>query len=342
MIRPEATPTRQNNRPARQWLRTAWRRLQTALQPSQFWRPEMMPLAEPGPRCFAIVNPVAGFGNRDEVAGAIRRALGDSLMELYLTCGDDPIDELVEDALARGATCIVAAGGDGTVAATANPLVNRPVPLGIIPLGTANVVASNLGIPTQFERAAQLILGQNRVRAIDVLEVNGQTALLSVGAGIDGAVIRSTTRVQKKRFGKLAYLKSLILEIWRADSHRLILEIDGQPLEWDGIGVMALNMQKVGVGPFSYGQNIALDDGIINVAIARLRNWRDLWLLFKGFFRGNFQEPEVMTHLPMRQKLVIDAKTPLDVQADGDLLGKTPVTVYLKPGALQVFVPADG
>ncbi|MCB0031413.1 MAG: hypothetical protein KDE28_26060, partial [Anaerolineales bacterium] len=144
MIRPEATPTRQNNRPARQWLRTAWRRLQTALQPSQFWRPEMMPLAEPGPRCFAIVNPVAGFGNRDEVAGAIRRALGDSLMELYLTCGDDPIDELVEDALARGATCIVAAGGDGTVAATANPLVNRPVPLGIIPLGTANVVASNL------------------------------------------------------------------------------------------------------------------------------------------------------------------------------------------------------
>ena len=121
----------------------------------------------------------------------------------------------------------------------------------------------------------------------------------------------------------------------------ILLEIDGQPLEWDGIGVMALNMQKVGVGPFSYGQNIALDDGIIDVAIARLRNWRDLWLLFKGFFRGNFQEPEVMTHLPMRQKLVIDAKTPLDVQADGDLLGKTPVTVYLKPGALQVFVPAD-
>ena len=311
-----------------------------SLKPTGFWK-RILPQPEaPRHRIFAIVNPVSGYGNRSEVEATVRAAFGGWLHELYLTQGDDPFDELIPAAIENGATCVVASGGDGTVAAAAHPLVGTDIPLGIIPTGTANVVASNLEIPTQFDRAAQLITGHHLVRSIDVLEVEGRTALLSVGAGIDGAVIKSTTRDQKKRYGRWAYFKSILQAIMRADNYRLQLEIDGEPLHRVGIGVMALNMQKVGVGPLSYGKYIALDDGIIDVAIARMRNWRDLWHLFKGFLSGNFREPKVMTHYPMRHKLVIDAKTPLEVQMDGESLGQTPVTIYLKPSALKVIVPA--
>ena len=314
--------------------------LAATVGPTGLWR-RILPQPEPPKHhIFAIVNPVSGFGSRGEVEETVRAAFGSCLHELYLTQGNDPFDELIPAAIENGATCVVASGGDGTVAAAAHPLVGTDIPLGIIPTGTANVVATNLEIPSQLERAIQLITGHHQVRSIDVLEVEGRTALLSVGAGIDGAVIKSTTRDQKKRFGRWAYFKSIVQAIIKADNHRLKLEIDGTPLNRVGIGVMALNMQKVGVGPLSYGKYIALDDGIIDVAVARMRNWRDVWHLFKGFLSGNFREPKVMTHYPMRRKLVIDAKTPLEVQMDGESLGKTPVTIYLKPSALNVIVPA--
>ena len=124
---------------------------------------------------------------------------------------------------------MIAAGGDGTVVGVANGLVNSPVPLGILPLGTGNDLARVLGVPLKVDEALDLLVGDHLIIEADALKVGDRYFFSNVSVGITPQVMGETKSAQKKRFGLLAYLWTMIRRSNLFQLHRYTLTIDGQP-----------------------------------------------------------------------------------------------------------------
>ena len=291
-------------------------------------------------RYFAIVNPVSGSSHGAEIIESLEQTLGDSLLDIHKTSPDTNFDAVVQDAINKGADCLIAAGGDGTVAAVAQPLRGTDIPLAIIPGGTANVIARNMGIPADFEAAIDQLIQTHEIRRLDAMQVDGKLALLAVGAGLDGAAIAGATREEKDRLGSWAYVKQLALQLWQQKSYRLQFTIDGQPYERNGAELVAINMPQVGLGPLHYGETVSPNDGQINVGLVQLRGWSDVLALLWGLLRGEPESLHNVTYFPMQQSLTLAATPPLDVHADGEVLGQTPIQIELHPQSVSVLVPA--
>jgi YegS/Rv2252/BmrU family lipid kinase len=170
---------------------------------------------------------------------------------------------------------LLAAGGDGTVAEVVAAALEVNLPAGILPLGTANAVAAELGLPMHWEEAFDYALRRfPQTRAIDVARVNGRTSLLACGVGLDADIMRAATAASKRRLGRLAYL---IAGIKSAMSPRLIpfeLTLDGVVLRVDAAMVVVANVGTMGVPAFRFGPDIAIDDGLLDVCIYSPRNRR--------------------------------------------------------------------
>ena len=154
-------------------------------------------------RMLVILNPVAG---QDDPA-RVRRQIGGALavrgasFDLVETAGAGDAERLAQQAVGLGYGCVVAAGGDGTIAEVITGLAGGAVPLGIIPLGTGNQLAANLGIPPDVERAVEVAVN-GRPRPIDIGQLgNGRYFALMAGAGWDAEVMGSCTRELKDRWG---------------------------------------------------------------------------------------------------------------------------------------------
>ena len=147
--------------------------------------PATIPSQTPVPfrHVFTVLNPVAGNSESSRVRQALEHHFpaGRTVCEIHEAGRDERIAEVVRAALGRGCDLVVAAGGDGTVSAVANGLIGNEnggsVPLGIIPLGTANVLARELGIPVDLERACQLLAGPHATTRIDGMRVGAGVLL---------------------------------------------------------------------------------------------------------------------------------------------------------------------
>ena len=133
--------------------------------------------------------------------------------------------EQVRDAVASGCDLVVAAGGDGTVSAVADALAGGQVPLGIVPLGTANVLAGELGIPFDLDLACALLAGDHAFAKIDAMELRGKHYVTQVGVGLDAEMIRDTPDEHKRRFGRVAYLWTAAARLLGARSRRFTLTV---------------------------------------------------------------------------------------------------------------------
>ena len=142
-------------------------------------------------------------------------AHGMAVEVLDLPAADHLADE-IRAILDRGVECVVAAGGDGTVAAVAQVLVGGGVPLGIVPMGTGNLVARELGIPLEVERAAERLACPSSFRRLDVMRINGRIYLLNAGMGVNAEVIDRTSRRGKTLFGVSAYVGTAVWKVLQA------------------------------------------------------------------------------------------------------------------------------
>ncbi|GIW12381.1 MAG: hypothetical protein KatS3mg061_3438 [Dehalococcoidia bacterium] len=147
--------------------------------------------APPGPlpslprRVLVVLNPMGGTSEPAALGTLIEQqfAAAGVAYQLYETTGDDDFPALVGEALAAGCELVVVAGGDGTVSLVAGPLVGTGVPLAILPVGTANVLARELGIPADPEAALALVTGPHQLRTLDAMDLGDRYALLQVGVG---------------------------------------------------------------------------------------------------------------------------------------------------------------
>lgn len=289
---------------------------------------------------FIVANPVAGNADTAELRRLFDEHLPEYEYEIFETTGEEKLSEVVAQALGRGFDLIIAAGGDGTVSSVAAGLVNQPVPMAILPIGTGNALARELGIPLDPEGAVQLLLNGHDVRQIDGMWVKGWFSVLSVGIGITSMTMRDTGREQKRRFGILAYLWTGLLQLGGVGLNRFELEIDGKIKVVKASEVFISNSRVVGVKPFNLGEDVQPDDGVMAVCVVRARTAWDYLRVAAQLAVGQRRKKEIDCD-QAQQVVKVSASRQLPVQADGEIVGNTPVEVQVVPAAVRVVVPKD-
>lgn len=292
-------------------------------------------------RVFVVLNPVAGSCTVEDVHSALERHFVAEvwIYEVYETTGKERIVDVVRGALQRGCDMVVAAGGDGTVSDVAEALVHTDIPLGIIAVGTGNVLAHELGIPLDLEGACALLAGEHATTSIDAMQVGDQFFLLQIGVGIDSLMIRDTEREQKRRFGRAAYLWTAFTRLIGYQPRRFTIVVDGQRLRPRAAQVLIANGGVLGIPPFRWGPGIRPDDGRIDVCILSARTAVDYLGLAWHLLTDQQKRDRNARYLSATRSVVLSADRPLPVQADGEIIGETPVQVQVVPRAVRIVVP---
>ena len=294
-------------------------------------------------RVFVVLNPNSGTCDRDTVVAAFDRYFGGPVTtyRVHEPVHDDALADRVSEALAEGCDLVVAAGGDGTISGVAQGLLGTDTPLGILPLGTANVLARELGIPVDLEGACALLAGPHSFTKIDAMTVDGKTYFTQVGIGIDALMIRDTANEHKRRFGRLAYLWTAARSLVGFRPRQFLITVDGREVRKRASQVLVANSGMLGQPPFRWGPDIRPDDGVIDVCVVRVRSLVDYARIGWNVVRNRHRQDPGVSYLKARRGVVVATVSPkpLPVQGDGEIIGETPVEVKLVPGAVRVAVP---
>lgn len=232
----------------------------------------------------------------------------------------------------------VAAGGDGTVRFAAGLVRDSGVPLGVLPLGTANDFARTLGLDGDPLRGAAAIVAGN-TRPVDIGLINGEPFLNVASFGLSAAVNRGLEGGRKRLWGPLSYVRSGMAVLLRRREFGVTLRIDGEERHMKAIQVGVANGRFQGGGAVVHPEAL-LDDGILHVYVVEQRPTLQLLamaLSVKAKAHGWWES----VHLFEAHTVDVFTALPLDVSVDGDLIATTPVTCEVAPGALRVFVPED-
>ena len=292
---------------------------------------------------FIVLNPVAGQAKVEAARRALARHFDPAVwqVDIHETKAGESISNLLRERVGQGVDMIVAAGGDGTVSAVVDGLANTKVPVGILPLGTTNVVAQELGIPKKIDKACQLLAGEHKLQAIDALQFGEHFFVLSVGVGLDALAMESTSQKHKRRFGKLAYIWVIFKLIFGIQPHAFTIVADGEERRVKAADVLLTNVATV-TGPIRWGPHIAPDDGQIDIVIMRAQNVLGIFgVVYDILAPGRPRRNRNLSYWSARHSIQVTAERPLPVQGDGDLLGNTPVEVQIWPGAVQIIVPVE-
>lgn len=180
------------------------------------------------------------------------------------------IDELKETDTSSYDT-IFAMGGDGTVNKVLPYLVNTDKTLGIIPCGTANLLAAKLGLSSRLNKTLKIIEKQN-VKEIDVLSVNDDLCVLRCGMGYDSDIICKTPQSLKNKFGYFAYFIAGILFALRLKKRSFKMKIDNHEIEKEASCVIFANAANMYKDIVSVGKKSELDDGLLDIFILKTTN----------------------------------------------------------------------
>lgn len=240
------------------------------------------------------------------------------------------------DAVAHGLSMVIAAGGDGTVNEVIQGLANTGVVLGILPLGTGNRSAVQMGIPTEIQAAAQ-VLTHGYVRLVDLGEVEGRYFLFGAGVGFDALVAQQTSSVMKKLLGISSYgLAAFLATFYYNGSETTLVTPDNRscgPMLQVTVGNGRPYTERMVVTP-----EAQIDDGLLDVCVFKGQGRSAVFRhVLNVLSQRHLLDAEVEYYrVP---QLSICCKKEQPVQVDGEVLGTTPVTFKVVPRSLRVLVP---
>jgi YegS/Rv2252/BmrU family lipid kinase len=247
---------------------------------------------------------------------------------------------MVREALADGFDMFVAVGGDGTVSGVVEGLDGSPSPIAIVPAGTGNLVARELGIPLDPVEAAALVFGPHTTRTIDAMCVNGSVFVLNIGVGISSATVRDTNNQSKRRFGRAAYVGTGIREMLGFRPCYFTVTVDGRVTTVRATEVTVANCDFIGDIPWPWAPKIAPDDGKLDVCLVLVPTVTESIKSGLRALRHRRKPLPNVRWLRAKRSICIEPNRRLPVQGDGDLIGETPVEITVVPRAVTVIVPA--
>lgn len=283
-----------------------------------------------------IVNPVAG--SRDSgLFDAVLRHLQKAGAEVrcFETEGPGHAAELARRCSEEGwADVIVAGGGDGTINEVARGMIGVPIPLGIIPLGTANVLAIETGLKVNTRAVAETLLS-GPAKLIGTGTINGELFLLMVGAGFDGRVVTAIDPVQKKKIGKLAFVWEGLKDWMRGPGAELVLSLDGR--EERAAWVIVCNAKHY-AGPFILVRDADITEPGLDVCLFRNGSRLAFALYFLGLGVGRVGWLPWVDIVRARSVTLIQPEK-VAIEIDGDGRGLSALEIAQGDRFLRLAMP---
>ena len=280
--------------------------------------------ATPKRRMLVVHNPVAGWWQRNKLTRflkAVRRHGVSVTVRRTDRAGD--ATEIAANAAMSGIDTIVAAGGDGTVRETAQGIGNAPISLGFLPLGTANILAVELGLTQKPEQVAQK-LEDARPQKCFTGSVDGETFLLMVSAGIDSRVVARVSPTVKKYLSQGAYVLAALQELftprWSGPVEAIV---DGRRYAGD---LIVVTRAKHYAGPFCIAPDADLRSNELYAVIPTRRGFFAMLRYAAALLTNRLHTlPDV--EVVRGREITLTGPASHPVQADGDLIGTLPVTI---------------
>lgn len=287
-------------------------------------------------RALLLINPNArkGHFSADSVKTLIQKQ-GISLLE------PDPELRLAEAIYhhAHEVDLVIVGGGDGSLNAVAGALCKTGLPLGILPLGTANDLARTLDIPKSLPQAVSVI-ATGHLRAVDLGVVNDHPFFNVASIGFSASLAKNLTAEFKRRWGVMGYA----FAAWRLfrQSRPFTVEIrhDGQVERVKTIQISVGNGRHYG-GGMTVEQAARPDDGQLDVYSLELDHWWEMLALFPALRRGTHGKWKKVRAFPATE-LSVKTRRPHSINADGEIIGTTPAQFSLRRQAVRIYTPGKG
>jgi len=242
--------------------------------------------------------------------------------------------ELARQLAQEGHSTIVAAGGDGTINEVVNGIAGLDVSLGILPIGTMNILACELGLPTtQLELCWEIIQG-GFIRSIDLAMANDQYFVQLAGIGLDALAVRETDLNMRRTIGPISYIFAAAQIIGRPAPR---LEICFNERETMGGCFVLVGNGRFYGGPLSFFPNAKNDDGLLDVLVFKHQGYLDIIRYLQGVLIGNHADFADIEYRQIHSLSVIsDRRVPVEI--DGEVSFHTPVHFRVGPSKLRVHV----
>lgn len=293
-------------------------------------------------RIRIIINPAAG---KDE---SILPVINTSMKEAGITWEASITHEagdavrFAKAAVKEKIDALAVYGGDGTLMEAISGLIGSKVPLIILPGGSANVMANELGIPKDLKEACMLI-GQVpiKMKTIDVGQFDKRHFIVGISFGFAADLVKGAGRETKNMMGILAYFLSAAAALKKAKKAVYHLTIDGQEHEVRGLTCIIANTGNLGFSTISFDKHIDVSDGLLDVVVVRKANLSMLKLMAVTLLRRERpHNVELVKHWQGRDITV--SSSPLQtVQCDGEVLEKCSLHIKVIPRAINVLIPKE-
>jgi YegS/Rv2252/BmrU family lipid kinase len=271
---------------------------------------------------------------KDAVCAAMRERGWSEPLWLETTA-EDPGERQARTAVQAGVDLVVAAGGDGTVTGCAAGLAGSSVPLAIIPAGTGNLLARNLGLPADLSGALVVAL-TGADRKLDIGTANGKPFVAMAGLGMDARMLDGASEPLKKRLGWAAYVVSLLQHL-RDRPMRATLRADGgPPMRYQASGIIVGNVGWL-QGGVPLLPDAAPDDGLLDVVVLTAHGWTS-WLIVAAHVLLRRETAQVPRSTFAELRIDVDDEHPWEL--DGEVMGSTRrLVMALHPEKLLLRMP---
>lgn len=254
-----------------------------------------------------------------------------AIYELSESCS---VEEIKQKIHASGVERIIAVGGDGTVKLVAGIVAGTPLPMGIVPAGSANGMAKELGIPIDINAALE-VAAEGLITKIDTIRVNGELCIHLSDIGFNAFVVKTFESMNRR--GMWSYVKAAWWVLWRNRKMQVMIETDNDYVSREAQMIVLANASRYGTGAV-INPTGKLNDGLFEIIVIRKISAGEI---FKMFLSHRPYDP-VKTELFKTRSVSVQSRHKTHFQVDGEYLGKiNSLEASIEPHALSIIVPVE-
>ncbi|MGK7391276.1 MAG: diacylglycerol/lipid kinase family protein [Candidatus Cyclobacteriaceae bacterium M2_1C_046] len=291
-------------------------------------------------KVLVVLNPISGGIDKktaDELLGIMAKTYNVE-QEIFRTTGENDLKNLKKKIKDFKPELIIAGGGDGTINLTAKAILKTELPMGILPLGSANGLATELQIPSNLEDAYEIAVEGDTID-IDVLEVNKKYISLHLSdIGFNANLVKRFEAEEQR--GKMAYAKQFFKEYFSSKSSRFYFELNGNKFSKRAVMVVFANATMYGTGAIINPKG-ELNDGKFEVCIIKPYPWYAIFGMAASFFFGNLHESRYVRIISTKN-ITVRGRKAQTIQVDGEIIGSfKKIHARVIEDKVKVIKPAD-
>ncbi len=287
-----------------------------------------------------IINPASGIG--ESILPVINACMKEAGIKWEASITHEAGDaiQFAKDAVKEGIDALAVYGGDGTVMEAISGMIGSELPLVILPGGSANVLATELGIPNDLKEACELLgEGSLETKTIDVGQFDKRYFVARISIGFEAYVVKGAERETKNKIGIFAYFFSAMAALKKSKKAVYHLKIDGQEHEVKGLACFITNTGNLGFSKISFDKHIDVSDGLLDVIVVRKANLSMFKLVVVTFLKRERPDNLELVEHWQGKDISVSSSPKQAAQCDGDVLGKISLHIKVVPGAIKVLVP---